>query len=404
MLRTVARFAVVAAAFLSLAATSLAATSLVQAGRVVYVLAGQSNIEYLTTGSIPPTPTCGHSGALHPQVTYFQPGVSSSGLTAVAFTPAPHVAVRTLGEALGAHHAGRPVEIVQIAQSGSALLASNFVGFMATYPALNGAWVDETNLFQPLAWANLLAPVLASRGLGAADELHIVWGQGESDFLAGMNTSEDVYSFWAQVVFAQLAFAAGKTTYVVHLVTPGALYSSAWPGPSLDRLRDAYFHMPSNVIVFGGFQPTIQTAAHHYDLEHADAPHLSHCGYVELAGRIAAGIAAPASLARVSGATSVSGGVDISIATSGALATAAFGQASNKFFEVRVGGAVLAPSDFEVAAGAAGLTVRVPAGGVTASNFSVRHVAGSGYTLDWATMPTFVDAASGLPLEPFVLP
>ncbi len=399
MLRTLARLAFVAVAFLSLAATSPA-----QAGRVVYVLAGQSNIEFLTTGSIPPTPTCGHTGALNPLVTYFQPGASPAGLTAVAFTPAPHVAVRTLGEALGAHHAGRPVEIVQIAQSGSALLASNYLGFVSTYPTLNLAWVDETNIFQPFAWANVLAPVLASRGLGAADELHIVWSQGESDFLAGMNTSEDQYSFWAQVVFAQLAFAAGKSSYVVHLVTPGALYSSVWPGPSLDRLRDAYFHMPSNVIVFGSFQPTIHTVAHHYDLEHSDAPHLSHCGYVELAGRIAAGIAAPASLARVSGATSVSGGTDISISTAGALATAAFGQASNKFFEVRVRGLTLSPSDFEVAAGAAGLTVRVPAGGVTATNFSVRHVAGSGYTLDWATMPTFVDAASGLPLEPFVLP
>jgi hypothetical protein len=399
MLRTLAHLAAVAVAFLSLAADSFA-----QAGRVVYVLAGQSNIEFLTTGALPTTPTCGHTGTLQPLVTYFQPGLSPSGLTAVAFTPAPHVAVRTLGEALGAHHTGRPVEIVQIAQSASALLASNYYGFVSVYPTLNGAWVDETNLFHPFAWANVLAPVLASRGLGAADELHIVWGQGESDFLAGMTTSEDQYSFWAQVVFAQLAFAAGKTDYVVHLVTPGALYSSSWPGASLDRLRDAYFHMPSSVIVFGGFHPRIRTAAHHYDLEHADGPHLSHCGYVELAGRIAAGIAAPTSLAQVSGATSVSGGTDIAIATSGALATAAFGQASNKFFEVRVGGVALSPSDFEVAAGAAGLTVRVPAGGVTATNFSVRHVAGSGYTLDWATMPTFVDASSALPLEPFVLP
>lgn len=163
--------------------------------------------------------------------------------------------------------------------------------------------------------------------------------------------------------------------------------------------------MPSNILPLPGVQATIRPAAHHFDLEHRDVVHLTACESVALASRIADGILSPTALPlRADAAPTLSGTTDIVIPTTVALAPMSFGQSTNKFFEVTVAGATLSPSDFEVATSGASLIVRVPAGGLTATNFSVRHVAGTGDALDWETMPTIVDAVLGLPLEPFVAP
>jgi hypothetical protein len=250
-----------------------------------------------------------------------------------------------------------------------------------------------------------MAPVMGALALTANDSLHIVWGQGESDVLPNQNTTTQEYMGWAQIVFAVLAASAGKSDYEVHLVTLGAIYDPGVIGADMNRVRDAFFGMPSNILPLPGMQATIRPAAHHYDLEHRDLFHVTPCESVALASRIADGILTPGALPlRSSAAPTLVGTTDIVIQTTVALAPVPFGQGSNKFFEVSVGGASLSPSDFEIATAGAALIVRVPAGGLTPTNFSVRHVAGSGDALDWQTMPTLVDAVLGLPLEPFVAP
>lgn len=381
---------------LSGAAAALAQSGNDALGRVVYVLAGQSNMAELWTLT---GPTCGQTTTLPANLTFWQPSTSGP-LRAVTTLPAASTPVRTLGERLALAHAPRPVEILMVAQSASALLKRN-----SLFPGVNQSWVNEANPTDLLAWMHYGGFVASTLNLTAADELHIVWGQGESDCINGQTTTVAEYSFWSQFVFAVFATYTNKSAYDVHLVTVGALYDAAWSTGVIDNIRDAFFEMPSNTIVFPGFQPTIRTAAHHYDLERrVDGVHLTHCASVELANRIADGILQPLQLPRVTGVTAVSGGTDIKIATNVNLVTVPAGQASNKFFEVTVGATTLSPADFEVSANGSSLTIHVPAGGVTSNNFTVRHVAGPGFGLDWATMPTFTDTVLFAPLEPFHLP
>lgn len=384
-----------------LASVSGATAALAQSGddamgRVVYVLAGQSNIAELWTLT---GPTCGQTSTLPSNLTFWEPALTPT-LHATTTVPAPSTPARTLGERLALFHAPRPVDVLMVAQGASALLKRN-----TTFTGVNGCWVNETNPTDIAAWMHFGGFVASTLNLTAADDLHIVWGQGESDCINGQTTTEAEYSLWSQVVFAVFAAYTQKSAYDVHLVTVGALYDPNWSTGVVDRIRDAYFEMPANLVAFPGYQPTIQPAAHHYDLERrVDGVHLTHCASVELADRIADGIIQPLQLPRVTGTTSVSGGTDITINTNVNLVTVPASQASNKFFEVTVGATTLSPSEFEVSASGSALVIHVPGGGVTATNFTVRHVAGPGVGLDWATMPTFTDTVLLAPLEPFHLP
>lgn len=400
-LRTAVRLA--ALALLTVAASAQSDDA---APRRVFVLAGQSNTFELRslvgTG-------CASPGTTQPNVSYAE-ATSTTGLPGPwSLTPIPLASVvanahpmLTLGNRLGAAFPNEQVELVMIAQSGSALLWRNFLHAPS---AVNGGWVDEGNPGNPLSWMILMAPVMNALALTSNDSLHFVWGQGESDALPGMTTTTAEYMGWAQIVFAVLAANAGKSQYDVHLVTLGAVYTPLVNGADWNRIRDAFFGMPSNILPLPGIQATIRPAAHHYDLEHRDVVHLTACESVALASRIADGILTPSALPlRSAAAPSVVGGTDIVIPTTVALAPMSFGQDTNKFFEVSVGSAILSPGDFEVGTSGASLIVRVTAGGVTATNFSVRYVAGTGDALDWQTMPTPVDAVLGLSLEPFIAP
>ncbi|MCK6445605.1 MAG: hypothetical protein L6Q99_04370 [Planctomycetes bacterium] len=390
-----ARLLVVFFVFLSGVTSVRGQTSSDATGRVVYVLAGQSNMAELwtLTGT-----TCGQTATLPSNLTFWEPTFTPT-LHAVTTVPAATTPVRTLGEQLALAHAPRQVDILMVAQSGSSLLRRN-----APFTSGSGSWINEAVPTDITAWAHFGGYVASTLNLNAADELHIVWGQGESDCINGQTTTVAEYSFWSQFVFAVFAAYTNKLTYDVHLVTVGALYDPNWSNGVVNNIRDAFFEMPSNVIVFPGFLPTIRTAAHHYDLDRrTDGVHLTHCASVELADRIADGILQPLQLPRGTGTTSVSS-TDIKIATNVNLVTVPLGQASNKFFEVTVGGTTLSPSDFEISASGSSLTIHVPTGGVTPTNFTVRHVAGPGIGLDWATMPTFTDTVLFAPLEPFHLP
>jgi len=374
-----------------------------QAGRVVYLLAGQSNMERLWR-SLPTTASpCTTTGGLATNVTYWEPNGPFLATGRQPFALDPRHPVALLGDQLGAQHPGQSVELMLIARSGSALLARNFISHAAAF-GINGAWVDENDLFNPFTWPNLMQPMLTSLGLTSADELHILWNQGESDCIVGMTTSEDDYAFWSQAVFAQLAFYCGKFDYDVHLATIGWLNDPNFDDTLANSVRDAYFHMPANPIVFPGFAPQVEVVAHHYDLPHDATVHLSHCSYLEFAQRIAAGIAAPSSLPRVTAGVAVTGGTDITVATNQPLAAIGFGTLVNPFFDVRVGGVQLAQTAFQVSAGAGGVVVRVPAGGVTSTNCSVRYVAGTGQAFNWPGTTSLKDATNGVRLEPFVAP
>ena len=373
--------------------------------RAVYVLAGQSNTADLRNlvGS-----GCPSAGVTQPNVTYWEATSSTGTLGPWSRTQIPTASVvaaahpmLTLGNRLGAAHPGQQVEVLMIAQGASALLWRNFV----TTAGVNGACVDQAAPGNPFTWMRLMEPVMQSLALGGADEFHIVWGQGESDALPGQTTTTQEYIDWAQIVFAWLAAHAGKSEYTVHLVTLGALYTPLVNGADMERIRDALFRMPGSVLPLPGITATILPAAHHYDLGHRDPAHLTACESTVLAGRIADGILQPGALPlRVDAAPTLVGTTDIVIGTTAKLVAVPFGQASNKFFEVTRAGVVLSPSDFEISAAGFALTVRVPSGGLTPTNFSVRHVFGTGNGLDWETMPTFVDTVLGLPLEPFIAP
>lgn len=203
----------------------LAAAAQAQTPRRVFVLAGQSNTFELRslvgTGCASPGTTQTNVSYAEATSTTGLPGPWSLSPIAITSVVANAHPMLTLGNRLGAAFPNEQVELVMIAQSGSALLWRNFV----TTSGVNGAWVDQASPGNSLTWMNLMAPVLNALALGANDSLHIVWGQGESDALPGQTTTTAEYMGWAQIVFAVLAANAGKSTYEVHLVTLGAVYT-----------------------------------------------------------------------------------------------------------------------------------------------------------------------------------
>ena len=405
MLQRPLRTAVRLAAF-ALLTVAVATPAQAQTSRRVFVLAGQSNTWDLR--ALDGT-ACASPGTTQVNVSYWEAGLVAGSTGPWSLDPIPIADVLanaypmlTLGNILGGAFPNEQVELVMIAQSASALLWRNYLHAPS---AVNRAWIDPLSPSNPFTWTNEMEPVMNALALTDADALHIVWGQGESDALPGMTTTTLEYMTEAQHVFAELAADAGKSEYEVHLVTLGAVYTPLVNDADWNRVRDAFFGMPSNVLPLPGVQATIRPAAHHYDLEHRDLVHLTACESVALASRIADGILTPSALPlRSSAAPSILGTTDIVIPMTVALAPMPFGQSTNKFFEVTVGTTTLSPSNFWVATSANSLIVRVKGVTLTATNFSVRYVAGTGDALDWETMPTPVDAALGLPLEPFIAP
>ncbi|MCC7012616.1 MAG: hypothetical protein IT454_08655 [Planctomycetes bacterium] len=402
-MRTLVRWAAVAALVSMLGFESARA----QSQRFAYVLAGQSNIERLASVT---SIGCGSFGNHQTNVTYSaavatpaSPGWPAGRFTRIVI-PASTVAAWSpgaylLGNILGAHHGIQPVEVCMIARSGSSLLFRN-------RPAGFEAWVDERAPSNPLALVRRMEPALAQLGLGAQDELHIVWGQGESDALSAQPTAVDEYSAWAHMTFAWLALAAGKPAYAVHVVTVGAMNSTLVPDAHANAIRDALRTLPNSAFALPGLQPSISVAAHHYDLSHADPVHLDACGSFALAGRIAQGILTPSALPRViSTAPTVLNASEMTFTTNVPLVPIASSQSSNSLFEIFVDGLEIQPNDFKLDVTGTTILLRVSSADLsTATEISVRYVPGSGLGRNWDVTPPIQSAALQLPLEPFALP
>lgn len=366
----------------------------------MFLLAGQSNIEYMALKN----PTGCSTGGPRANVSYFLAAGAQGGTTPFQLVgpfPFATTPLMELGDLLGQAFPQDNVEIVMAARSGSSLLLRNQI------PTFE-SWIDLSYFANPAMLMNRILPALGP--LVGADELHIVWGQGESDCLSLHPQPVTTFEYWqwAQGLFAWLATNAGFVKYSVHLVTPGAI-ETAPPGQTdadADQLRDAYFLMERIPLVLPGLSPTIASVAHHYDIKH-DAPngvpdiyHLSDCGYTELARRIARGITAADSLPKLSGASSVPNATDVVLDVTAPLVTFPIGTSFVNFFAVSVNGTPV--SNFQVGTVGQKLTVRIPAGGLTSTTpITIRYVAGSGFGDQWAAGG--IGTPAGDALEPFLL-
>lgn len=392
--------------------------------RIVYLLAGQSNIARLASS----TPGCGAAGAVRSNVTYFRELAHPLGNGTFVLSPGvplplgpgptgPVVLdpIFELGTRLGLQRPNDQIEIVMVAQSGSALLLVNQV------PPFE-FWVNSASWFDTTGLTFRMNPLLTS--LGGASEFHIVWGQGETDALVGSSVSGNLsfeYEILAQFVFGMLALQAGHTTYSVHLVTIGAIESAAQSDKLVDHVRDAHANMQRAPLVVPPHVPSIEYAAHHYDLAHDllapgvfDPHHLSPCSYVTLARRIADGISFPAAQARVTGTgLGVPSGNTITIPVNVPLAT--YAATDSLLFEV-IRNSAPAPVGMAFATILAtptsppAVTVTFPTTVTVLSSdtISVRYVAGSGFADKWATttVPIVAAPSPGVParlLAPFFL-
>jgi len=356
--------------------------------RLVYVLAGQSNIEKLEI-SDPSAPSLSPRSNVVYRLQY----------TFAAQAAAPTTPMMVLGDRLGAAHPADNVEVVMLAESGSALLLQNI------FPPF-GFWMDPSSWGNGAAFMNTVVPLLGSvlQNGTPIDEFHLVWGQGETDILQPVvpGITQAQYEYYAQLLFGWIAFVAGGTqTYEVHLVTPGAI-EAGWQQPApADALRDAYFDMERNPMPTPpGWSARIASVAHHYDLKHAvsggqlDPHHLSPTCYVMLAGRIADGIIAPAGMPKISGVLTVSG-TDATVSTSAQLTPVALGTSFNNYFAVSDNSGQ--PVVFQVLVQANSVTVRASTSFVPPVH--VRYVAGSGFNGNWTSGP--IVSTTGSPLEPF---
>jgi len=363
--------------------------------RLVYVLAGQSNIEKLATT------TGGPSLSARTNVLYRLPQPSAWAPQ----TTVPNTPMMVLGDRLGAAHPGDNFEVVMMAKSGSALLErNNALGF--------GYWMNPNNWGDTFALMNAAVPLVGTAlrtmppNPPPIDEFHIVWGQGETDILQPLvpGVTQTDYENFAQLLFGVIALVAGGTqTLQVHLVTPGAIEAS-WqlPAPA-DALRDAYFNMERNPMAPPtGWSVAITNVAHHYDLPHfvgsggLDPHHLSDAAYVTLANRIADGILTPASLPKITGVL-VLNGADAKLATTQPLAPSAFTTAFNNYFTVSDGSP--APIGLTISVQSNTLIFRAVRNWVSPVN--IRYVAGSGFNLNWTSGPLATPAPAASPLEPF---
>lgn len=400
MLSTLPRTLVALFAIFCSAASGLAqGQDAVAPRRIVYLFAGQSNIFNLSRDL---SQTCYTITAAPNNTRFFPPG---------SYTNTPLLEV---GRLLGQAHAlnNDNVDIVNMAVSGSALLKrnSNPPGY-----SQQSYWMDETNILGDanalLNWYVTGAASLLIPNQPPIDELHIVWGQGETDcistnpFMPGFD-----YWFWCQRLMKEIAVKMSATTYHVHLVTIGAIEISptaSVPQDPLDvnEIRDAYFAMDRFVLPFTGMTPYYRTVAHHYDLLHAtggtDPYHLDPCAYVTLAQRIAAGILTPGWQPRLASGITLQPPNQFTVTVSTGLTTTSTGSAE-KYFEVTVGGAV--QTGFAVQAAGTTITFTLTQTLPTNPLITVRHVHGSGFGLLWANPAVPLRAATGgAPLEPFVV-
>lgn len=387
----------------TLAAQSPTAT--VAPRRVVYLLAGQSNVRRLND----PAPGCGRStvGAN----VQFQ--VAVSALPASGYSPVPTPpgeAMAYLLQELGRLHSPHRVDVVSVGIDSSALLARNCQpgaqGWIdSSWPANPGTLVFALTRPDPV-WHALFALPSVAGYLRPADELHIVWCQGESDCYPGIATATADYWLWAQVVFTALAVQFGQPTYHVHLVTLGCIDSPLQNDASADAVRDAYTWLDRAPPLFPWPRAHITTAAHYYDLPHAgsDPYHLTPCAYRRLAERIVDGIRYPGLVPRVDAAPpTIVSDQELRIGTNVPLAPTALDATRNRFFDLVVDGAPVV--NFTTQAQGTQLRIVVPAGGLAAAaSIVVRHVPGSGHGRNWSSgVPPHGAAGGDRPLEPFVV-
>lgn len=391
---------------LLLAATALAAPMRSQQAAnahqpIVYVFAGQSNVEFLGL----PSPTCATAPA-RANVVYHGLLGGRGGAAPLVLTPpipfAPQLPLMEVGERLGRHHPDDLVVVVLLARAGSALLMRN-----ASVFAPREAWVDPLLPSNPGALLRRLGPALTQIAQMLPRELHIVWGQGESDCAArpARPPSADEYAKEVQYLFADLATAIGVNSYDVHLVTLGSILSPAQPPAAVDAIREAYFAMERAPMPIPGKQVRIASVAHHYDLPHPlfapglpDIYHLDPCGYVELARRIGAGIAEPGSLPRVRG-LSLSGDTRLQVTATVPLVSFPATTTVNHLFELEIGGVV--ETAFTVECFDDKLSIDLPTLPKPAPALRLRYIVGSGYGANWPS--SALRTPAGLPLEPFVL-
>lgn len=396
-------FAVAAAFAAGSAAQSPTAT--IAPKHIVYLLAGQSNVRRLND----PAPGCG-AAAPGSNVRF---AVAASALPTVGFSPVPAPAgeaMRYLLQELGQRHAPNLVDVISIGIDSSALLAQNCQPGAAAW--IDSAWpTNPGTLVFALArpdpiWHALFALPSIAAYAQPADELHIVWYQGESDCYPGIATTTAEYWLWAQLVFATLAVQFGQPKFDVHLVTLGAIDSPLQNGAHADAVRDAFAWLDRAPPPFAWPKASIAIAAHSYDLPHAggDPYHLTPCAYRALAERIVDGIEHPDRSPRVVGAQlTVVSDQELRIGTTVPLALTALDASRNRFFDVVVDGAPVGA--FLTQALGNQLRIRVPAGGLAAATtIVVRHVPGSGHGRSWSSgVPPHGGPGGNRPLEPFVV-
>lgn len=355
-----------------------------------YLLAGQSNIDNLGAAA----PGCGPATPTAPNVTFLM---------------APPIAepLLELGNLLGQNQPQDTILVGKISVWGSALLQVNDAGCRW--------WINSANWTDPGSIVMTLLPGLVQ--LPPVDELHIVWGQGETDALIGRSTIGNLtleYEALAQVVFAQLAGLSGHPNCSIHLVTIGAVESPLQSADLVNMVRLAHFEMQRSPL-FPATQ-TIGYAGHHYDLPHAVLPtgidphHLAPCSYVQLGKRIADGLLFPNAQPQVLGATlATPTGNTIRIPVNVPLAP--YASIGSTLFEVTHQGGVV--QNVSIAAvtspGTNAIDVTLPSSiSLQASDrVTVRYVAGSGFQGKWASTTLPVVAAApgfaGRPLAPFFL-
>lgn len=363
--------------------------------RIVYLFAGQSNTSRLGSRSCPSAPS-----------------LPSNVKWLIGTTPAAHSGLFDFASAVGAAHYPSTVLIGMAAFEGSALLERN--SHPSWFPAQLPYWFGGPNELLANSVAN--AALILSQG--PVDELHIVWGQGESDCISA-NPAMPTFDYWAGVQFVTGAIAApiGLPTYTVHLVTigsidipPTAAPGSPYQDPTdVDQIRDAYFaldRVPPLTLPWP-VNPTYRSVAHHYDLPHLDEYHLQNCEYRSLARRIADGIIFPSARARVNGTTLPSPNLTtniINIPTTTPLDPYTGG---TNHFRILHNGANLPVQS--ITTSGSNIVVQLATGTTFASGdtLSVRYIHGSGYNQNWATLTPIRSVAAGAAgkrvLEPFVL-
>lgn len=340
----------------------LLATASLPAQRVVYLLAGQSNIANLNLGA----PDASLTRA---NVTYFDFGHPLGSPTAAAPT-------MEIGHQLGQLHSGWQVDVVQIAVSGSALLKQNNAGF--------GYWLPAAD---PMSILSGYQPILSN--WPSTQLLRIVWSQGETDMLHGI--SQDEYAGNVQLVFGALSGFFPTVPVEVYLAVPGALDPTpcaAVQNQAADSVRDAYNWLHDQAT------PPFPTriVAHHYDLPHAVAKcnnvyvpdvHLSFDGYLEFGHRIGYGIVNPSSYFDVTGSTFSASTIDLTLSD---VAVAPPATANNMFVTSITSGSTVTQVLPTSATLLSPTVLRLAYTGVnflTVQHIEVRYVAGAGVAATW---------------------